>query len=154
MSLFRRGGVWWYEFWFAGRRVQESSKSTSKTIAKTAEQNRRRELEQGFNNVSDMRYERIRTFDEVATEFYDGYKLRLPDSATFADYAIYHLKRLLGSRMLVDFNEAVVTKYRMTGSKKGLLRRPSTRRSVFCCAFLENRATSSACASARRRRSN
>lgn len=43
MSLLRRGDVWWYEFWFAGRRVQESSKSTSKTVAKTAEQNRRRQ---------------------------------------------------------------------------------------------------------------
>jgi hypothetical protein len=39
MSLFRPGDVWWYEFWFAGRRIQESSKSPSKTIARTAEQN-------------------------------------------------------------------------------------------------------------------
>jgi len=45
MSLFRRGDVWWYEFWFAGRRIQESSKSPSKTSARTAEQNPRRELE-------------------------------------------------------------------------------------------------------------
>ena len=119
MSLLRRGDIWWYEFWFAGRRVQESSKSTSKTVAKTAEQNRRRELEQGFNNVSDTRRDRIRTFGEVATEFYDGYKLRLPDSATFADYAIYHLKRLLGSKMLVDFNEAVVTKYQNDRLEEG-----------------------------------
>ena len=111
MSLFRRGGVWWYEFWFAGRRVQESTKSTSKTIAGRAEQDRRRELEKGFNNFADNRHERIRTFNEVATEFYDGYKLRLPDSAVFADYAINHLKRLLGGKMLVDFNEAVVIKY-------------------------------------------
>jgi hypothetical protein len=36
MSLFRCGDVWWYEFWFAGRRIQESSKSPSKTIARTA----------------------------------------------------------------------------------------------------------------------
>ena len=111
MSIFRRGGVWWYEFYFAGRRVQESSKSTSKTVAKTAEQNRRRELEQGFNNFTDTRHERIRVFGEVATEFYEGYKLRLPNSAVFADYAIGHLKRLLGSKMLVDFNEAAVIKY-------------------------------------------
>lgn len=116
---FRRGDVWWYEFWFAGRRVQESSKSTSKTIAKTAEQNRRRELEQGFNNFTDTRQGRIRTFSEVAAEFYEGYKLRLPDSATFAEYAIHHLKRLLGSKMLVDFNEAVITKYQNERLEEG-----------------------------------
>ena len=34
MSLFQRGDVWWYEFWFAGRRIRESSKSPSKTVAK------------------------------------------------------------------------------------------------------------------------
>jgi hypothetical protein len=37
--------------------------------------------------------------------------LRLPDSTTFAQYAIDHLKHLLGSKMMVDFNESVVAKY-------------------------------------------
>ena len=111
MALYRRGDIWWYEFWFAGRHIQESSKSSSKTLARTAEQNRRRELEQGFNNFTDTRQERIRVFSEVAEEFFKGYKLRLPNSAVFADYAINHLKRLLGSKMMVDFNEAVVIKY-------------------------------------------
>jgi len=41
MSLFRRGDVWWYEFWFAGRRIQESSKSISKTVAKLSARARR-----------------------------------------------------------------------------------------------------------------
>jgi len=111
MSLFRRSDIWWYEFWFAGRRIQESSKSSSKTVAKNAEQKRRRELEEGFNNFTDTRRERVRTFSDVADEFFNGYKLRLPNSAVFADYAIDHLKRLLGSKMLVDFNEAAVIKY-------------------------------------------
>jgi hypothetical protein len=47
MALFKRGGTWWYEFLFARRRVRESTKTTSKTVAKLAEQNRRRELEGG-----------------------------------------------------------------------------------------------------------
>jgi hypothetical protein len=111
VSLFRRGDVWWYEFWFAGQRIRESSKSTSKTVAKDAEKNRKRELEEGFNNIVDQRRQRIRTFREMVDEFFDGYKLRLSDSAVFADYAIGHLKRLLGGKMLVDFSEAVVIKY-------------------------------------------
>ncbi len=111
MGLFRRGGVWWYEFYFAGQRIRESTKSKSKTVAKEAEKNRKRELEEGFNNITDQRRERIRTFRDMAEDFYDAYKLRLPDSAVFAEYAIRHLNRLLGAKMLVDFNEAVVTKY-------------------------------------------
>jgi hypothetical protein len=111
MSLFRRGDVWWYEFWFAGRRIRESSKSPSKTVAKGAEQKRKRELEEGFNNFTDLSQERIRTFTEMAGEYFDSYKLRLPQSARFAEYAIDHLKRLLGSKMLVDFNETAVIHY-------------------------------------------
>src|ERR1700739_4654956 len=111
MSLFQRGDFWWYEFWFAGRRIRESSKSKSKTVAKTAEKNRRRELEEGFNNVSDVRRERVRAMGEIADEFFEEYKLRLPQSATFAEYAIGHIKRLVGDKMLVDMNEASLIKY-------------------------------------------
>ena len=111
MSLFQRGEIWWYEFWFAGRRIRESSKSPSKTVAKNAEHKRKRELEQGFNNFTDLRHERVRTFGDMADEFLAAYKLRLPQSARFAEYAIDHLKRLLGGKMLVDFNEAAVIHY-------------------------------------------
>ena len=119
MSLFRRGDVWWYEFWFAGRRIRESSKSPSKTVAKGAEQKRKRELESGFNNFTDLRHERIRTFSDMADEYFDAYKLRLPQSARFAEYAIDHLKQLLGSKMLVDFNEAAVIQYQNARLSEG-----------------------------------
>ena len=49
MAIFPRGKIWWYKFYFAGPLIRESSKSTSKTVAKNAENQRRRELEQGFN---------------------------------------------------------------------------------------------------------
>ena len=111
MSLFQRGDIWWYEFWFAGRRIRESSKSESKTLAKTAEKTRRRELEEGFNNFADVRRERVRAIGEIADEFFEEYKLRLPQSATFAEYAIGHIKRLVGDKMLVDMNEATLIKY-------------------------------------------
>ena len=119
MSLFRRGEVFWYEFWFAGQRIRESTKVTSKTLAKEAEKNRKRELEEGFNNITDQRHERIRTLRDMAEDFFDGYKVRLPDSASFAEYAIHHLKRLLGSKMLVDFGEAVVAKYQNDRLEEG-----------------------------------
>lgn len=65
MALSRRGKVWWYEFLFARRRVRESAKTTSKTVAKLAEQNRRRQLEDGFNGVEDKRRERVRHFPQA-----------------------------------------------------------------------------------------
>ena len=111
MSLFKRGNVWWYEFWFASRRVRESSKTTSKTLAKAAEQKRRRELEEGFNNIEDVRQERVRTIRDLADEYVTAYKLRHPRSATFAEYAVGHVTRLLGDKMLVDVNEESIKEY-------------------------------------------
>lgn len=49
MSLYKRGDVWWYKFWFNGQLIRESSKGNSKTAAKDGERARRRELEQAFN---------------------------------------------------------------------------------------------------------
>ena len=65
MAPFKRGGVWWYKFYFAGQLIRESSKSTSKTVAKNAEQERRRELEAGFNNLKDIRQQRIRSLEDI-----------------------------------------------------------------------------------------
>src|SRR6266567_4360243 len=45
--------IWWYNFTFAGRRIQESSKSRRKTVAQDAEKKRRQELERAFNDVTD-----------------------------------------------------------------------------------------------------
>lgn len=103
--------IWWYDFQFAGRRIQESSKSTRKTIAQEAEKKRRLELERGFNQIEDTRRERIRPLSELADDFLESYKLRNPKSATFAEYALGHVTRLLGRTMAVDVTDATVKGY-------------------------------------------
>jgi integrase len=110
MSLFKRGKYWWYEFNFAGRRIQESSKSTSKTVAKQAEQQRRRELEVGFNRLDDVREQNIRTLRDRAREYLESYGLR-NRSKTFAEYAIKHLLSHLGGQMLVDVDADSIREY-------------------------------------------
>ncbi len=46
--VYQRGkrGFWWYRFRFGGRIVHESAKTASKTLARQAERQRRRELEE------------------------------------------------------------------------------------------------------------
>jgi integrase len=110
MSLFQRGDIWWYEFLFGHRRVRESAKTTSKTVAKQAEQNRRRELERGFNGLEDKREDRIRSIKEMATEYRDEYCLR-HKSSVFVRYAVRHVVRLLGTMMAVDVTEKAVCEY-------------------------------------------
>jgi integrase len=117
MGLFKRGNVWWYEFLFARRRVRESAKTTSKTVAKLAEQKRRRELELGFNGVEDRRDERIKTVSELGTAYLEDYRLR-HKSVNFAEYAVGNVKRHLGELMAVDVTEQTVTTYQTVRLKE------------------------------------
>jgi integrase len=118
MALFKRGKIWWYEFLFARRRVRESAKTTSKTVARLAEQKRRRQLEDGFNGVDDNREERIRSIKELGHSYLDGYRLR-HKSIVFAEYAVGNVIRHVGTVMAVDVTEQSVTAYQTTRLKEG-----------------------------------
>lgn len=103
--------VWYYEFVFAGRRIKESAKTTSKTVAKEAEKRRRRELEEGFNGIVDSRNDRVQGLAELSRAFLKGYKVRQLKSASFATYALAHIERLLGDRMAIDITDNTVMRY-------------------------------------------
>src|SRR5579864_5561223 len=69
-----RSAVWWYEFYFAGRRVRESAKTTRKTVAAEAEKRRRAELERAHAGMPTERPEqRIRTISVVLKEYRAAY---------------------------------------------------------------------------------
>ena len=67
MALYRRGKVWWYHFQFQGASIQESARTGSKTIAREAERNRRRELEASAAGV--VKRERPVLFKQAANEW-------------------------------------------------------------------------------------
>ena len=78
MSIFKRGKTWWYKFHFDGLPIRESAKTHSKTLAKQAEKNRRRDLEQGFNGISDDRSSRVRSVEQVALDYLREYRAPPP----------------------------------------------------------------------------
>ena len=110
MSVYKRGDVWWYGFNFAGRVYQESTKSKSKTLAKEAEKKRRRELEEAFNNTADTRKARVQSISTLAEAYLEDYKVR-HRAGTFAEYALGHVTRLLGDKLVVDIDEKAVRTY-------------------------------------------
>jgi integrase len=118
MSVFQRGRIWWYKFYFAGREITESSKSRSKTVAKEAEKQRRRELEAGFHNLSNAREQRIRPLKEIIDEYLVGYGLR-NRAPRFANYALGHVKRLVGNKLTVDIDAAAVLGYQESRLREG-----------------------------------
>jgi hypothetical protein len=123
MSLYKRGEIWWYKFNFAGQTIRESTKTASKTVARDAEKKRRRELEQGYNNVSDRRDERVRNFRHKTADFIEDYRLRNPRSAVFAEYAISHPSEHFAESMVVDIDESSIHRYQTTRRKENASRK-------------------------------
>ena len=110
MSVYKRGDSWWYSFIYAGRRVQESAKTTSKTNAKAVEQKRRREFEDGLNDLDRARKDRVRSIADLGAMYLKEYKLK-HRSGVWAEYAIRHLNKRLGTKMLVGINVGVIADY-------------------------------------------
>jgi integrase len=111
MSVYKRGRVWWYSFIFAGRKIQETTKTGSKTLARLAEQKRLRELQLGFNGIDDTRDQHIRTVKELASEYLKDYKAD-HRSVRFAEYAVGHVVRHLGKMMSIEVTAKTVEDYR------------------------------------------
>ena len=110
MAIYQRGKYLRYRFRFGGKQIDESTKTTSKTIAREAERQHRRALEAGYNNFKEVRENRIRILQEVIDDYLVGYRLRYR-SASFAEYALGHVARLLGTMTVGDITESSVLRY-------------------------------------------
>lgn len=122
MGVYKRGDTYWYEFIFVGKRVRESAKTGSKTVAKEAENARRRELERALAGLpSDKREFRINSVLDLVKAYLDAYELsHREQSLLFAKGRLSHITRLLGSLLLPDVTEHVIRDYMRTRLKEGV----------------------------------
>jgi integrase len=113
MSVSKRGKYYWYDFIFAGKRIRESAKTTSKTVVREAEKDRRRALERTLAGLpAEKRTDRIQTVNGVVTRYLVHYRLaHRQKSVAFAAGRLAHVKRLLGPKMLPDVTEDAVHDY-------------------------------------------
>jgi integrase len=110
MSLYKRGGVWWYKFWINGQLIRESSKSDSKTLAKDAERYRRRELESAYNRIP--KRERMPLFSHAA-DLWLANKAGLAESSRERyEQCAEHLKKEFGKRLVCDVDANDIAEYR------------------------------------------
>lgn len=70
--IYKRGknGIYSYRFRFAGRMIHESARTKSKTLAREAERQRRRELEERINGIKKRGLPP--TFEIAAKEWLEG----------------------------------------------------------------------------------
>ena len=100
------------EFVYQGRRFQESTGATSKTVAKEYEKRRRSELERAHAGIPIQRTNRIRSVAEANKAYLDGYRLNHREaSITFAENRLKTVDRCIGKTLLSDLTEDAVRSY-------------------------------------------
>jgi len=110
MSVYRRGETWWFKFKFAGQTIRESAKTSSKTVAKSAERTRRRELEEGFNGIS--KSQRAQLFSLAADNWLEAKTAHLaPRSVAIETLNLKHLKPTFGGMLVCDIRADDVAAY-------------------------------------------
>ena len=116
--LYRRGKVYWYKFRFAGRLFQESTHTTSKTLAVVAERQRRRELEEGL--VGLRRRKSPQVLSVVASDWLDLKKPTLaPRSHLIERTNLGHLLPWLGNLLVTDIGADDIARYQQHRLRAG-----------------------------------
>jgi integrase len=110
MSLYKRGEVWWYKFHFSGQVVRESTKSKSRSMAKEAERNRRRELELGYNQIAVRKQAPLLSL--AAREWIVDKAGMSPKTISGCQQRLVPLLRVFGKRLVCDIDYSDVVKYR------------------------------------------
>jgi integrase len=101
------------EFVYHGKRFQESTGSTSKTVAKEYEKRRKAEMERAAAGMpTEPRALRIRTVAEIIKPYLEGYRLNhRPKSVLFAQGRLAQVEKHLGTVILSDLTEERVRSY-------------------------------------------
>lgn len=117
--LYKRGNTWWFEFQFLGQRVRESSHSPSRTVARDAERQRRRGLEENINGLRDKR-RRPLLFSVAAREYLEWKKGDVKASTyRIESKNLDHLSPVLGKLLLADINGRDVLAYQQRRAAEG-----------------------------------
>jgi integrase len=101
------------EFVYQGKRFQESTGATSKTVAKEYEKRRKAEMERAAAGMpTEQKATRIRTVADVIQPYQQGYKLsHRPQSVLFSTGRLAQVKKALGNVVLSDLTDERIRAY-------------------------------------------
>ena len=110
--LYQRGKekTWWYRFRFGGRIIHESAKTQSKTVAREAERQRRRQLEDSWNGIKKRTLPP--TFERAAREWLEDRDSIEASTRVTYQHALKHLVAFFGNWLICDIDAPDVTAYK------------------------------------------
>lgn len=109
--IYRRGKkeIWWYRFRFAGRFVHESARTKSKTLARDAERQRRRELEEKWNRIEKRKLPP--TLTEASKRWLERRAALCESTRETYEAALKHLRAMLGSVLVCEIDARDIVAY-------------------------------------------
>ncbi len=120
MSLYRPTGskVYWMDFFFAGQRVRESTRMTSKTVAKRVEDKRKQDLREGAQGV--RKQEAPRLFSIAFLDWIEAKKAKWsPKMLGIAENSMKHLASTFGKKLVVDIEAKDIMRYQKARLAEG-----------------------------------
>jgi len=122
MSVFKRGNVWWYEFEFQGQRIRQSSKSPVKSVCLRAERERRREIEEGANNLNEIAKPKL--FSGAAKAYLLEQEPHwAPKTRIMHANSLTHLDPYFGKMLLFEIGGEQISRYQRQRLKAGVSNR-------------------------------
>lgn len=113
----KRKRIWSYRFRFGGRMIHESAKTTSKSVARDAERQRRRELERNYNKIEKRTLPP--TLTEAAKDWL-GRRVALADSTRETyEVALKHVKAMLGTNLVCEITSKHIGSYQRARLSQG-----------------------------------
>jgi integrase len=116
MSIFKRGGRWFYEFSYQGQRIREAAHTTSKTAAIQIERERRRKLELSAGGVH---RQRPLLFNVAAKAWLEEGAHWSDSTREIYEAQLKHLKPTFGKLLLSDISASDISKFQRTRQKAG-----------------------------------
>jgi integrase len=117
MAVYKRGGTYWYEFWFNGERIQQSAQTSSKEAAKQIEAAHRVRLAKGEAGILERPAAPV--FKEFALRFTAAIETLCASKPQTVDFYKRKLRALLqyepiASTPLDQIDEAAIQAFKQT----------------------------------------
>src|SRR5262249_770394 len=118
MSLYRRGKIWWMDFYFHGQRIQETTQMTSITRAREVQEKRKQALRDGTAGIRKQQQPRL--LSVAAQEWLEAKKPAWsPRMTDIARTSMSHFLPALVKKLLVDIEASDISKYQKTRLAEG-----------------------------------
>ena len=114
--IYQRGSTWWVKYYRNGKPYRESTKSTRETDAKRLLKLREGQVTEGkFPGLTANRV----TFDELAADFLDDYKINDRKSIERAEISVRHLREMFEGVRVIDITSDRISRYVLKRQKDG-----------------------------------